>query len=144
MKRNVSMMAGSLLAVLIAAGGFQAKLSAQDPSGEIFTVPFAFTADGHSIEPGTYEIRRSMNPFLISIENLRTGDKQLFSVRPEGSKAVPEKGLLVFSRCGEQRKLSEFHIRGTNLYSTTIDPRRSRNSEIYRCSPSGITTIAAR
>jgi hypothetical protein len=144
MKRIPSILAGSLLAVLLAAGAFAAKLNAQDASGEIFRVPFAFTANGHSIQPGTFEIRRSTNPFLISIENLQTGDKQLFSVRPEGSEVVPGKGLLVFSRCGSQRQLSEFHIRGTGMYSTMIKAQRKKDLEIERCSPSDTTTIAAR
>jgi len=144
MKRITSIMAGPLLAVLLAAGAFEAKLSAQDPSGEVFTLPFAFTADGHEIQPGTYEIRRSANAFLISIQNVQTGDKQLFSVRPEGSAAVPAKGLLVFRRCGDQRELSEFHIRGTNLYSATVQPNQRRNSEIERCSTPDTTTVAAR
>lgn len=142
--RISSMVAGSFLAVLLAAGVFEAKLSAQDPSGEVFTVPFEFTADGHPIQPGTYEVRRAGSQFLISIENVATGDKELFSVRPDGSKAVPAKGLLVFSRCGDQQQLREFHIRGTSLYSETIEAHRKKNSEIERCSPSDRTTIAAR
>jgi hypothetical protein len=144
MKRITSIVAGSLLAVLIAVGASEEKLNAQNGSGEIFTVPFAFTTDGHEIQPGTYEIRRQASPFLISIENVQTGDQQLFSVRPQGSAAVPAKGLLVFSRCGDQRQLSEFHIRGTNLYSATIEPRRKKNPETEHCSASDTSTVAAR
>lgn len=142
--RISSMVAGSFLAVLLAAGVFEAKLSAQDPAGEVFKVPFAFTADGHLIQAGTYEVRRFESPFMMSIENVKTGDKQLFSVRPEGSQAVPARGLLVFSRCGDQRELSEFHVRGTGMYSATIQPKRKANPEVERCSSSNTTTIAAR
>jgi len=144
MKRITSIMAGSLLGIVLAGGAGEARLDAQDPSGEIFTVPFGFTADGHLIEPGTYEVRRAGGPFLISIENVDTGAKQLFSVRPDASQGIPGKGLLVFSRCGDQRQLSEFHIRGTSQFSATIEAGKKKNSDGERCSSSDRTTIAAR
>ena len=144
MKRVSSMMAGSLLAVLIAGGTCQARLNAQNEPGEVFTVPFAFTADGHEIQPGTYEVRRESNQFLVSIQNVKTGEKQLFSVRPEERSAVPAMGLLVFERCGDQKALSEFHIRGTNLYSATIDAGRRKSPEVESCSRSDTVTLAAR
>jgi len=139
-----SIVAGSLFAVLIAGGASTAKLKAQNEPGEIFTVPFAFTVDRHEIEPGTYEVRRYMNHYLMSIQNVQTGEKQLFSVRPEERSAIPVNGLLVFRRCGDRRDLSEFHIRGISLYSTTIAPSHQRSVEQESCSISGTTTVAAR
>jgi hypothetical protein len=144
MKRITSIMAGSLFAVLIAGGAFTAELKAQNAPGEIFTVPFAFTADGHEIGPGTYEVRRDMSERLISIQNVETGEKDLISVRPEERSTISGKGLLVFQRCGDRRGLSEFHIRGKSLYSATITPRRNKNVEIENCSMNGTTTVAAR
>ena len=73
MKRIRSMMAGSSLAVLIACGGCAPKMKAQTESGAIFSVPFAFTTDGHQVVAGTYEIRRLSSPFLISVRNVETG-----------------------------------------------------------------------
>jgi hypothetical protein len=144
MERITSIVAGSLFAVLITGGAFTAKLKAQDAPGETFTVPFAFTADGHEIGPGTYEVRRDMSEYLMSIQNVQTGEKQLFSVRPEERRSIPGKGLLVFNRCGDRRDLSEFHIRGNSLYSATIEPRRKKNVESETCSITGTTTLAAR
>lgn len=144
MKRISLNMAGMLLAIVVGGGSFGARAIAQDGTGEIFTVPFAFSADGHDIQPGTYEIRRDSSQFLLSIENVRTGEKQLFSVRPEQRAAVPAKGLLVFQRCGERQELSEFHIRGTNLYSATIDATPRKHSEMEICSQPATVTIAAR
>ena len=142
MKRR-SMMAALLLAVLMVGGASEARLNAQDGLGEIFTVPFAFTADGHEIQAGTYEIRRDSSQFLLSIQNLKTGEKQLFSVRPEQRSAVPARGLLVFHGCGERKELSEFHIRGTSLYSAAIDSGRSIGSEIENCPhPENVTSAA--
>lgn len=143
MKRITTTMGGWLLTVLIAGGSSEAKLTAQSGPGEIFPVPFAFTVGGHEIEPGTYEVRRDFSERLISIQNVQTGEKQLFSVRPEERRVVPRKGLLVFQRCGNRKNLSEFHIRGTSLYSETIEGR-NRNTEVERCSPTDTTTIAAR
>lgn len=144
MKRAASRLAGLLLTVLIAGGVSEARSNAQSVSGEIFTVPFAFTTDGHEIEPGTYEIRRDSSQFLISMRNVKTGEKQLFSVRPEERSAVPAEGLLVFRRCGDRKELSEFHIRGTNLYSSTIDAKPKRGTEVESCSNPDTVTLAAR
>ena len=144
MKRAKSMVGRLLLAVLIAGGMCGVGLNAQSETGEIFTVPFAFTVDGQEIQPGIYELRRDSNQFLISIRNVKTGEKQLFSVRPEERSAVPAKGLLVFERCGDRKELSEFHIRGTNFYSATIAVGRRKNLEAESCSRSDAVTLAAR
>jgi hypothetical protein len=145
MKRITSIVAGPVFAVLTACGTFTAVLGAQDALGEIFTVPFAFTADGHEIGPGTYEVRRDMSQRLMSIQNVQTGEKELFSVRPENRhSSISVKGFLVFERCGDSRNLIEFHKRGTGLYSATIAPSRKKNLEVGICSTSGTTTVAAR
>ena len=144
MKRATSMVGRLLLAVLIAGGVCGVRLTAQSETGEIFTVPFAFTVDGQEIQPGIYELRRDSNQFLISMRNVKTGEKQLFSVRPEERSAVPAKGLLVFERCGDRKDLSEFHIRGTNSYSATINGGRRKSPEVESCSRPDTVTLAAR
>ncbi|MBS1804076.1 MAG: hypothetical protein JST28_11965 [Acidobacteria bacterium] len=144
MKRATSMMAGMLLAVLIAGGAAGTKSSAQSVSGEVFTVPFAFTADGHEVEPGTYEVRRDSSQFVMSIQNVKTGEKQLFPVRPESRPAVHQKGLLVFQQCGDRKSLSEFHVRGTSLYSATVTSGRKRNFEVESCSRPETLALASR
>jgi hypothetical protein len=144
MKRVTSIVAGSLFAVLIAGGALTAELEAQSTPGEIFTVPFIFTADGIEIGPGTYEVRHDMSQHVMSIQNVETGEKDLISVRPEERSAISGKGLLVFHRCGDRNYLSEFYLRGTNLYSATITPSPKKNVEIESCSMTGTTTVAAR
>lgn len=144
MKRITSIVAGSLVAILIAGGGFTGSATAQNEPGAIFTVPFAFTADGYSVAAGTYEVDLLSSPFLISIRNVDTGEKQIFTVRPEQQLNVASKGLLVFHRCGQRKDLTEFHIPGTNLYSAAVSPRRVKNSEVESCSPAEIMTVAAR
>lgn len=144
MKHATSMMAGLLLIGLIAGGGSETKLNAQSETGEIFTVPFAFAADGHMIQPGTYEVRHDFSRFLLSVQNVKTGEKQLLSVRPEERFSVPAKGLLVFERCGQRRELSEFHVRGTSLYSETTAQGRKKHTEVESCAEAGTVTLAAR
>jgi hypothetical protein len=144
MNRVTSIMAGLLLTAVVAGNTFEAKLNAQSGPGEIFTVPFAFTADGHVVEPGTYEIRRDSSQFLISIQNVKTGEKQLFSVRPEQRRAVSSEGLLVFNRCGDRKALSEFHVQGTNFFSTTIDGGHAKTMDLESCSHPDTVTLAAR
>lgn len=144
MKRITSIVAGSLFAVLIAGGAFTTRLTAQTEPGAVFSVPFAFTADGHRVAAGTYEVRQLSTPFLISIKNVETGEKEIFSVRPEQQREIPSKGLLVFHRCGHQAELTEFHVPGTNSYSTAISQRHGKSSEIESCSPADTMTVAAR
>lgn len=144
MKRISSIVTGSFFAVLIVCGGCAPKMKAQSDSGAIFSVPFAFSAEGQTVAAGTYEVRRLSSPFMISIRNLETGNKEIFSVRPEEQNTVASKGLLVFHRCGQRADLTEFHIPGTNLYSATIPPRRSKTAEMETCSPDEQMTVAAR
>ena len=144
MKSASSLAAGLLTAALVVNGNFETNLMGQDGPGEIFTVPFAFTADGHEIQPGTYEIRRDANQFFMSIQNVKTRETQLFSVRPEERSAIPAKGLLVFQACGARKELNEFHVRGTNIFSATIKSRRNNTLEAESCSHPQSVTVAAR
>lgn len=144
MKRITSIVTGSFFAVLIACGGCAPKVKAQADAGAVFSVPFAFTADGHTVAAGTYEVRRLSTPFLISIRNVDTGEKQIFSVRPEQQRKDPATGLLIFHRCGPSADLTEFHLPGTNLYSAAISPHHGKNSETETCSPDETMTVAAR
>jgi hypothetical protein len=144
MKRIASIIAGSLFAALFAGGALTTNAKAQTEPGVIFTVPFAFAADGYTIDAGTYEISLVSGQHLISIRNLNTGDKQIFSVRPELQRTIASQGLLVFHRCGQRKDLAEFHIPGASLYSTTIAPRHRKASELETCSSEDTTTIAAR
>ncbi|HEY2470075.1 MAG TPA: hypothetical protein VGI45_19900 [Terracidiphilus sp.] len=144
MKRITSIMAESLVAVLIAGGGFTNKLTAQNEPGAIFSVPFSFTADGYVVAAGTYEVNLVSSQYLMSIRNVDTGEKQIFTVRPEQQPAVAARGLLVFHRCGQRKDLTEFHLPGSKLYSAAISPRHGRNSEVESCSSAESMTVAAR
>jgi hypothetical protein len=144
MKRITSIVTGSLVAALFASGALTINLNAQNEPGEIFMVPFAFTADGHNVEAGTYEVNLVSNQYLMSIRNVKTGDEQVFNVLPEQRRAIASQGLLVFHDCGRRKELTEFHIPGTNLYSATVAPRHTESSQLESCTADDTTTIAAR
>ena len=144
MKRITSIVAGSLLAILIVGGGFAARLQAQDDLGVTFKVPFAFSADGQNIPAGTYQLSLVSNPYTIKIRNVQTGDQRFLSVRPEQQRTVASRGLLVFHDCGDRKDLAEFHIPGNSLYSQTIAPRGMKNLEGKTCPAPGALTVASR
>jgi|GEM_PF-1326293 len=144
MKRITSIVAGSLLAILIAGGTLAANLHAQNEPGLIFVVPFQFSTNGHPIPAGTYQVTLDSSQFLMSIRNIKTGDKQLFNVRPEQRGTIAERGVLVFHKCGARKDLTEFHIPGTDVYSATMMPHVAKNIETNDCRANDNLTLAAR
>jgi hypothetical protein len=144
MKRIHSIIVGSLFAILLMGGPFAARLHAQDDPGAVFSVPFAFSVDGHAITAGNYKLNMVSSQYLMSIRNLKTGDLQMFSVHPEQERAIDLRGHLVFNGCGDHRYLTEFHIPGTNLYSMTMTPGRVKNAEAKACPTTDSVFLAAR
>lgn len=129
---------------MIAGGTFTAKLHAQMEPGLLFSVPFAFSTNGHSIPAGTYQVTLDSSQFLISIRNVETGEKQFFTVRPEQQRTIASQGLLVFHRCGERKELTEFHIPGADSYSMAIPSRRAKSAEAKSCPTTDAVFLAAR
>jgi len=136
--------AGSFLAILIAGCTLATDLQAQNEPGLIFVVPFEFSTNGHPVPAGTYQVTLDSSQFLISIRNIKTGDKQLFNVRPEQRGTIAERGVLVFHKCGARKDLTEFHIPGTDVYSATMMPQGARNIETNDCRTNETMTLAAR
>jgi len=144
MKHIRSIIVGSLFAILIMGGTFAARLHAQDGPGIIFTVPFAFSADGKNIPAGTYELNLVSNKFMMSIRNLETGELQVFSVYPDQEQRIESHGRLVFHGCGDRKDLAEFHIPGTSIYSKTITLRREKILEAKACPSNESVSVASR
>jgi hypothetical protein len=46
-------------------------------------IPFAFSADGHESPASTYRLRLINNNFLMSVVDVKTGNEQFPTVRPE-------------------------------------------------------------
>ena len=144
MKRMSSIIVGSLVAVLIVGGTFAAELHAQSGPGVVFSVPFAFTVDGHNVAAGNYELNLVSSEFLMSIRDRKTGKLQVFDVHPDQERSIEERGRLIFESCGDHRYLTEFHIPGTNVYSTAMSPRRLKDTEAKACPATDFVTVAAR
>jgi hypothetical protein len=144
MKRINSIVVRSLFAILIMGSLFAARLQAQDDPGVVFSVPFAFSVDGHNITAGNYKLNMFSGPYLISIRNLKTGNLQIFSVYPEQQRAIESRARLVFNGCGDHIYLTEFHIPGADSYSNTVTPGRVKNAEAKACPTSDSLFLAAR
>lgn len=144
MKRIRSIIVGSLFGLLIMSSPFAARLNAQDESGAVFTVPFAFSVDGHNIDAGSYELKLVSSEYMISVRDLKTGALQFFSVHPDQQRKFETRDRLVFNGCGDHRYLTEFHIRGTNLFSSTNTPGRVKDAEAKACPATDAVFLAAR
>lgn len=141
MKRMTSIIVTSLFAILGSSGPLAATASAQYDPGITVEVPFAFSADGHEIAAGTYELQLISSNFLMSVRNVNTGNEQLFPVHPEQDRKVESQGRLIFEVCAGHNYLKEIRVPGTNLFSETNEHGK-RDAEA--CSNGEATTIALR
>jgi hypothetical protein len=65
--------------------------------------------------------------FLLSVTNVKTGDKELFTVRPENQCRIEDHGRLIFRDSDGSDTLNEVHFPGTDMFSELIvrhGPRR--------------------
>jgi hypothetical protein len=144
MKRMSSIIARSLVAILVVGGAFAVNLHAQGGPGVDFDVPFAFSLNGHNIEAGNYKLNLVSDQYLLSIRNLKTGQLQFFGVVPEQQRAIEEHGRLVFSGCENHRYLAEFHIPGSDTYSVTSTPESLKKAGAKACSSRDSVFLAER
>jgi hypothetical protein len=78
MKLSVSIIAKSLLALLIVAGLPGQKARAQENLEITVTIPFSFWANNQAdIPAGTYQISL-LSDWLLSIRNIHSLEKQMF------------------------------------------------------------------
>jgi hypothetical protein len=145
MKRVASIIVKSLFAVLVSGGPFALNAQAQYDEGITTNIPFAFSADGHEIRASTYRLRLINNNFMMSLVDVKTGNEQFLTVRPETGRSLESShGRLVFQVCDGRVSLTEVHIPGTNLFSETVNKRGSKGVEAAACSKENSMTIALR
>ena len=116
MKRISSLIAKSLVSILIGSGSLAMNLQAQSDLAMTISIPFQFTVGTHSMEPGTYEFSLVSSPFLVSVLNVKTGHQEMFPVRPAQQLAVEERGHLKFQNSHACRVLDEIHFPGTDRF----------------------------
>lgn len=143
MKRITSIIVKSLFAILI-SGGLLTTAHAQYDPGITVDIPFAFSADGHEIAAGTYQLQLTDSNFLLSIRNVSTGKKQIITVRPEESRKLSDQARLTFQVCGGHNYLTEIYTQGTRLFSATVTGHKQNDARTDTCSKNDAITVAQR
>lgn len=143
MKSMTSIIVRSLFAILISCSPLATAFAQYDP-GIIVNIPFAFSADGQEIAPGTYQLQLISGSFLMSVRNVNTYEEQFITVRPEQSRRATPEGRLIFQVCDGHSYLTEIHIPGANLFSETVAGRKHKYAEAGPCSNEDSSTVALR
>jgi hypothetical protein len=143
MKRITSIIVKSLFAILI-SGGLLTTAHAQYDPGITVDIPFAFSADGHEIAAGTYQLQLTDSNFLVSIRNVSTGKKQIITVRPEEARKLSDHARLTFQVCGGHNYLTEISTPGTTLSSATVPGHKHNDARTDTCSKNDAITVAQR
>jgi hypothetical protein len=144
MTRFTSLVVKSLAPLLIAGGTLATNLQAQSDDAITVRVPFPFTVGTRSIAPGTYRFSLLSGHFLLSVLDVKTGDVEMFNVRPEGQRAVEQYGRLVFNNSEERSVLNEVHFPGTSVFSEVIQRRGGGRIEAKKSSPDNSISVAQR
>lgn len=144
MKRIMSLVIKSLVAILAAGGTFATGLHAQSEPAMTVNIPFPFTVDTQTIAPGTYQFSLGPNPFQLSIVDIKSGHTKLFAVRPEQERAIGPHGHVDFQKRNEDRVLNEVHFSGTGMFIHVIQPRSAGRAEAKRSLPGDSVSVAQR
>lgn len=144
MTKFTSLVVTSLATLLIGSATLAINLQAQSDDAITVRVPFSFTVGTQSIAPGTYRFSLLSSQFLLSAVNVKTGDMEMFDVRPEQQRAVDQHGRLVFRNTEGSSVLNEVHFPGTGLFSEVIQRRDDRRLEAKRSSTDSSISVAQR
>ena len=148
MKRFPVVIIKSLVTILVGSGILAADLQAQSVAITV-SVPFPFTVSAQSIAPGTYRFslvssRMESSQFLLSMTNVKTGDMEMFDVRPEWQNTFEQHGHLVFHCTAGLRVLNEVHFPGSDEFSELIQRRHWEGAEATPSSKSNGVCLAQR
>lgn len=142
MKRILSLIAKSLVMILIVSGTLEINLQAQSNLAVTASIPFPFTVGAHDMAPGTYEFSLASSQFLVSVVNVKTGHQEMFPVRPVQQRAVEQSGCLRFRKSEARSALSEIHFPGTDRFSE-LGQRHGTGSIEANSSPAAETISVA-
>jgi hypothetical protein len=149
MKRISSLAIKSLVSILIGSGTLAANLQAQNALAITATISFPFTMGTKIIVPGTYRFSPLAGPaesgqFLLSVVNMRTGDMEIFPVRPERQRSTEQHGRLIFHNSTGHNVLGEVHFPGTDTFIEVIQRRRAETAETKPASIGSSIAVAQR
>lgn len=124
MTRFMSLVTKSMFALLIESGALATNMQAQSDVITV-SVPFRFTIGTHSVAPGSYQFSLISSEFLLSVVDMKTGNREIFDVHPGQQKKPDERGRLVFRKSGDHKDLNEIHFPGAVTFSEVIEPHRT-------------------
>lgn len=143
MTRFQSLVTRSFVTFLVGSAALAVNLHAQDESVTV-SIPDPFTVGTQEMMPGTYQFSLQSSQFLLSVTNVRTGDEELFDVRPEQQRIVEQRGHLIFRNSAGRTVLNEIHYPGTNTFSELIQPHPGARFERARSSRGKTACVAQR
>lgn len=144
MKRITSLVVKSLVTILIGSGTLAGYLQAQTDVAMTASIPFAFTVGTQRIPPGTYRFSLVSSPFVLSVVDVKTGHKEIFSVRPEQQRAFESHERLIFRESEGCSSLNEVHFLGTRMFTEVIQRHGVGRSEAKSSSTCTSVAVARR
>jgi hypothetical protein len=132
MNRITSLVAKSLIIILMSSGSLAIDLQAQSDLPMTVSIPFAFTIGTQRIAPGTYQFSLVSGQFLLSVRNVKTVREEMYRVRPEHQRALESPGRLLFRKSEGSNVLSEVHFPDTTTFSEVIQLHDHRRVEAKR------------
>jgi hypothetical protein len=117
MTRRAANLTNLVLSLSLSTGLFCAGAEAASAqASESVTIPFAFSANHHSVPAGSYKVQLLSDRF-VSFHNIKTDKTQIILVRPEEGRVIETQGRLIFRRDGGLNYLTQVWIAGTNVHS---------------------------
>jgi hypothetical protein len=144
MSKFKSFVVPSLVTLLMSSATLATNLHAQNDDAITVRVPFSFTVGTQSIAPGTYQFSLNYSQFLLSVFNVKTGDREMFNVHPEPQRGTEQRGRVVFRNDEQSTILNEVHFPGTELFSEVIQRHGAGRIEAKRSSTDDLISIAQR
>jgi hypothetical protein len=132
------------LAMLLMGATLATSLHAQSDNAITVSVPFRFTIGTETIAPGTYQFSLPSSQFLLSVVNVKTGNTEVFTVRPEQQRGIKQRGRLVFRDSEGSSVLNEIHFPGTGMFSEVIQRRGARRMIAKKSSTGNSNCVAQR
>ncbi len=144
MTRLTSLTVKSLVTLLIAGGMFATNVHAQSDDTVTIRIPFPFTAGTETVAPGTYQFRLLSTHFILAMHNVKTGDMEMFDVRPEEQRAADQNARLVFRNSEGTSVLDEVHFPGSNSFSQVVERRGSGRMVAKKSATDGSISVVQR
>lgn len=119
MKRHSRILTHLLFSLPVATGLLCAAPGASAQTTQTAVIPFAFSANGHQLPAGAYQVRL-LSKCILSLYSANANRTELLMVHPEGGRVIETRGRLVFHRHGTRSDLTQIRVPGTSFYSELV------------------------